>query len=102
MQTIDEALQKLQTSPFRARFRLGERDRAYVRAKGLPVIRRHARDFVRDFNSGADPLRSIASQVAKFWQKQHCRLQPLKKTVPEPVLPLMQGSSQKWRAALAA
>lgn len=48
MQTIDEALQKLQTSPFRARFRLGERDRAYVRAKGLPVIRRHARDFVRD------------------------------------------------------
>ena len=48
MQTIDEALQKLQTSPFRARFRLGEKDRAYVRAKGLPVIRRHARDFVRD------------------------------------------------------
>lgn len=48
MQTIDEALQKLQTSPFRARFRLSEKDRAYVRAKGLPVIRRHARDFVRD------------------------------------------------------
>jgi len=28
-------------------------------------------------------------------------LHPLKKTVPEPFVPLMQGSSHWWRAALA-
>lgn len=47
MQTIDQALDKLQTSAFRARFHLSERDKAYVREKGMPVIRRHAEDFVR-------------------------------------------------------
>jgi hypothetical protein len=29
------------------------------------------------------------------------KLQPLKKTVPDPFLPEMGGSSQKWRAARA-
>lgn len=29
-----------------------------------------ARDFIRDFNSGANPMQSIAAQVARFWQKQ--------------------------------
>lgn len=47
MQTIDEALNKLQTSAFRAGFRLKEKDKAYVREKGLDTIRRHAQDFVR-------------------------------------------------------
>ena len=28
--------------------------------------------------------------------------QPEKKTVPEPLVPLMQGSSQKWSAARAS
>lgn len=28
------------------------------------------RDFIHDFNSGADPMKVITSQVAKFWQKQ--------------------------------
>jgi hypothetical protein len=27
-------------------------------------------DFIRDFNSGADPMRQITSQVAKYWNKQ--------------------------------
>lgn len=35
MQTIDEALEKLQASPFRAKFRLSERERAYIGEKGL-------------------------------------------------------------------
>lgn len=26
-------------------------------------------DFIRDFNSGADPMKQITSQVAKYWQK---------------------------------
>ena len=45
--TVGQALQRLQSSPFRSRFRLDEKDRAYIRQKGLPVIRNHARDFVR-------------------------------------------------------
>lgn len=28
------------------------------------------RDFIHDFNSGADPMRQIAGGVARFWQKQ--------------------------------
>jgi exodeoxyribonuclease V alpha subunit len=48
MQTIDEALDKLQTSKFRAGFSLKEKDKAYVREKGMDTIRRHAQDFVRE------------------------------------------------------
>lgn len=48
MQTIDEALARLRTSKFRSRFSLTEKDRAYVREKGMETIRRHAEDFVRE------------------------------------------------------
>lgn len=33
-----------------------------------------ARDFVFDFNSGADPMRQISSQVARYWQKQRQKI----------------------------
>ena len=45
--TVGEALQHLQKSKFRSGFHLDARDRAYIAEKGLPVIREHARDFVR-------------------------------------------------------
>ncbi len=45
--TIGEALANLQKSDFRARFHLTEKDRTYIAAKGLPMIRQHACDFVR-------------------------------------------------------
>lgn len=32
------------------------------------------RDFIHDFNSGADPMRQISGQVARFWQKQRQKL----------------------------
>ncbi|MCM1233016.1 MAG: coat protein [Ruminococcus flavefaciens] len=32
------------------------------------------RDFIHDFNSGADPMRQIAGGVARFWQKQRQKL----------------------------
>jgi len=47
MQTIDQALEKLRRSDFRAKFHLTEKDRAYIREKGLDVIRTHAEDFIR-------------------------------------------------------
>lgn len=47
MQTIDEALQKLQRSEFRASFRLTQSDLDYIDRKGLDTIEKHARDFIR-------------------------------------------------------
>ena len=46
MQTIDQALEKLKSSSFRAKFHLSEKDRAYVREKGMDTIRQHACDFI--------------------------------------------------------
>jgi hypothetical protein len=48
VQTIDEALNRLNASKFRAGFYLKEKDRAYIREKGMDTIRRHAQDFVRE------------------------------------------------------
>ena len=46
MQTIDQALAKLNTSKFRSRFKLSQKDKQYVTEKGLTVIRTHAVEFV--------------------------------------------------------
>ena len=48
MQSREEALAKLARSRFRSSFHLNEEDRAYIREKGLDVIRCHAEDFVRE------------------------------------------------------
>ena len=48
MSTVEETLKKLNRSSFRSRFHLSEKDKSYVREKGLDVIRRHAEDFVRE------------------------------------------------------
>lgn len=47
MQTIDEALEKLSRSKFRSSFHLNEKDKEYVKKKGMKTIRFHAEDFVR-------------------------------------------------------
>lgn len=46
MQTIDEALAKLQKSKFRSGFHLTKKDIDYINEKGLDVIRTHAANFV--------------------------------------------------------
>lgn len=38
--------ERLAKSAFRSRFRLTQKDKAYIAAKGLATIRRHAADFV--------------------------------------------------------
>lgn len=48
MQTINEALDKLQASTFRTSFHLKEKDKAYVLGKGIDTIRHHSQDFVRE------------------------------------------------------
>lgn len=44
--SLDDVFAALAGSAFRRRFRLGDADRAYLRAKGLPLVVAHARDFV--------------------------------------------------------
>lgn len=47
MQTINEALEKLSKSKFRSSFHLNEKDKAYIKDKGMETIRSHAADFIR-------------------------------------------------------
>jgi len=47
MQTIDMALEKLQRSKFRSRFKLNEKQKEYVREKGMDTIRVHAEDLIQ-------------------------------------------------------
>lgn len=48
MPTIDQTLEKLKTSTFRASFHLREKELKYIEDKGIDVIRNHATDFIRD------------------------------------------------------
>lgn len=47
MQSVEEALGKLQKSPFRAKFHLSEEERRYVAEKGMETVQLHAGEFVR-------------------------------------------------------
>ena len=55
MQTIEEALEKLNRSSFRRGFCLSDTDIRYVREKGMDEIRRHAENFVKTRLSSAYP-----------------------------------------------
>ncbi len=46
MQTIEQALEKLNRSDFRAKFHLDSTDMKYIEEKGMDTIKRHAADFV--------------------------------------------------------
>lgn len=46
MKNIDEVLARLSKSPFRQRFTLRKTERAYIAAKGLPVVLEHAQGFI--------------------------------------------------------
>ena len=56
MQTIAQALEKLNRSKFRASFHLTQKDREYIRQKGMEVILSHAEDFVKQKLAPAEPV----------------------------------------------
>ncbi len=56
MQTIDQALDKLERSKFRASFYLTKKGRLYFEEKGMAVIRSHAEDFIRQKLAPAEPV----------------------------------------------
>ena len=54
MQTIDQALEKLNRSRFRSSFALSKADKEYAKKTGRETIRRHAEDFIRARLAPAD------------------------------------------------
>ena len=56
MQTIEQALDKLERSKFRSSFHLTKKERAYLDEKGIEVMRSHAEDFVRQKLAPANPI----------------------------------------------
>jgi hypothetical protein len=52
---IEQLFSRLAKSKFRSRFRLGKKERDYLRDKGFDVIEHHARDFITERLSSAFP-----------------------------------------------
>ena len=55
MDDLDQLFDRLARSSFRSRFSLSARDRAYLEARGLQAVLRHARDFIDQRLSAAEP-----------------------------------------------
>lgn len=56
MQTIKQALDKLEHSKFRSSFQLTKKENEYCREKGEATLRSHAVDFVRMKLAPAEPV----------------------------------------------
>ncbi len=57
MRDMDEVFAALSRSAFRRRFRLNEKDRAYLEDKGVAKVLEHARDFIDRRLAPAKPPR---------------------------------------------
>ena len=79
--TTKEAFEKLARSPFRSRFHLSEKDKAYVKSTGLLTIRKHAEDFISTRLSPAEipndgkqtPMRGHPIFIAQHATACFCR-----------------------------
>ena len=77
----EKILEQLKQSPFRAKFKLSEKDRDYIAQKGLAVIREHAEDFIRrrlapaviENDGKQTPLRNHPVFVAQHATATFCR-----------------------------
>jgi len=55
MRDLDSVFPKLAASPFRAKFQLGPKDRAYLESRGMDTVLDHARDFIAKRLAPAEP-----------------------------------------------
>ena len=55
MRDLDDLFEALARSRFRSGFKLNPKDRAYLESKGLPLILRHAADFIDQRLAPAQP-----------------------------------------------
>jgi hypothetical protein len=62
VRSLDATFAALQRSDFRRRFRLGQRELAYLDEKGLPTVLSHAADFIAQRLAPAQP-RNDAKQT---------------------------------------
>jgi len=62
---ISQTLESLKKSKFRSKFKLTEKDRQYIRAKGIETIKQHAIDF-------------ISSRIASQYPKNDGKQTPMK------------------------
>jgi hypothetical protein len=56
MLDLDDVFARLSTSPFRRRFRLGEKERTYLARRGLPTALDHGRDFIAKRLAPTEPV----------------------------------------------
>lgn len=56
MQTVEDALNKLEKSKFRSGFHLSKKDCEYCNRKGYDTVRKHAEDFVRQKLAPCNPV----------------------------------------------
>jgi hypothetical protein len=56
MRDLDLVFAKLAASPFRRRFRLADKERAYLADRGMRTVLSHARDFIAKRLAPAAPL----------------------------------------------
>ena len=54
--SIEETLNRLSESDFRASFHLTKKEKEYVKEKGMDVIERHTRDFIDNKIGAAYPV----------------------------------------------
>jgi hypothetical protein len=81
MREMDELFEALGRSEFRRRFRLRDKEAAYLQEKGLRTVLAHARDFVRKRLAPAEPandgrqtpMRSHPAFVAQHATATCCR-----------------------------
>ncbi|MEO1144716.1 MAG: DUF4186 domain-containing protein [Cyanobacteria bacterium J06638_22] len=52
---LDHLFERLQTSEFRRKFHLWEKEQMYLQEKGMETVLAHARDFVRSRLADAEP-----------------------------------------------
>lgn len=82
---LENQWQRLQTSPFRAKFSLNAKDRLYLHNKGLPLILEHARDF-------------IDQRLAPAWPKNDGKQTPMR---GHPVFVAQHATATCCRGCLA-
>lgn len=103
MQTIDEALQKLKSSKFRASFHLRKQEIEYIDRKGMDAVREHAAAFVKTRLAPAEisndgkqtPMRGHPVFVAQHACGCCCRKCLFKWYHVRPGVPLTDGQQER-------
>jgi hypothetical protein len=106
---LDLVFSRLARSPFRSRFRLGAKERAYLAERGLPTILDHAADFIakrlapaQPHNDGRQtPMRGHPAFIAQHATATCCRSCLAKWHSIEPGRALSEAEQEQVVAAIA-